>query len=74
MRAHIVKIIAAQKKEIVQSSYQRLSQNSAKAFKEAALELKQNVPSYFEEAPIKKIDIVGVEQGFTLYTPKSEYP
>jgi len=74
VRAHIVKIIAAQKKEIVQSSYQRLSQNSAKTFKEAALELKQNVPSYFEEEPIKKIDIVGVEQGFTLYTPKSEYP
>lgn len=72
-RANIIKVLANQRKELVQKSYERLSASKVKAIQESALELKQKAPNYFGEVSIQKVTIVGKNEGFSLYEPKKSY-
>ena len=73
-RAYIVKIIANASKKDVLNSYQRLSSSSLKTMQEAAIELKQTVPDYFEKEERVEVKIIGKEEGFGLYKRKAIYP
>lgn len=69
-RAHIVHILANQKTEMVLDSYERLSQSNTKHIQEAAFEIKKLKPNYFEQVE-QKVEIIGKDKGFSLYTPKT---
>ena len=69
-RANIIKVLSKQSKQNVIDSYERLIQSQNKLIQEAALELKQYVPTYFNETKEVKVEIIGKDKGFGLYTPR----
>lgn len=72
-RVHIIHILASLDKNQVQESYDRLSHSSLKTIQESARELQLKVPQYFQNVEIKKAEILGKEEGFGLYQPKTSY-
>lgn len=72
-RCHIVNVLAKQNKDQIRQSYQRLSKSANKMIQEAALELQQKVPHYFQDVKISAVKIQGKDEGFGLYRPYQSY-
>lgn len=78
-RAYIVDVLAAQKKERAQESYDRLKDSKSKTIRESALELGKKAGLVTEkkavcaEAVVSPVEIKGREEGFGLYEPEHRY-
>ncbi len=78
-RAYIVEVLAAQKKERVQASYDRLKDSKSKTIRESALELRKKAglvaesEAVYAEAVVSPVEIKGREEGFGLYEPEHRY-
>ena len=72
-RVHIINVLASLDERQIQESYHRLAFSSVKTIQESALELQQKAPQYFSNIEVKKVKILGKEEGFGLYQPKTSY-
>lgn len=68
-RAAIVNIIAAQSKETVLNSYERLAKSNNSQINQCAHELKLSAPDYFDEE-IEEFTFKGADCGYGFYEPR----
>ena len=74
-----MEVLAAQKKERVQASYDRLKDSKSKTIRESALELRKKAglvaesEAVYAESVVSPVEIKGREEGFGLYEPEHRY-